>query len=80
MVINMKLSQPGESWDIPDRRNSKCKGPEVGQTLVSSRNKMRALWLKQKFSKWISRPVASVVAEIRLEMQMLRTTPDLLNH
>lgn len=80
MVINMRKSQLGESWDIADRKNSMCKGPEMGQTLVSSRHKMRALWLKQKFSEWISRPVASVLAESRLEMHTLRTTPDPLNH
>lgn len=35
--------------------------------------------LLQQFSKWVPRPAASAAPENLLEMQMLRSLPDLLN-
>lgn len=68
----MRRSQSEESWDILGRGSSMCKCPEMGQTLVSSRNKTR--------SKWISRAGVSVSPENSLEMQILRPTLELLTH
>lgn len=46
--------------------------------LVSSGTNMKALWLKQKFSKCISGSVVSETPKGKLEMQM--PTLYLLNH
>lgn len=37
------MSQPEGRRGMPDRGNSVCKGPEMEQTVVSSRNKTKAV-------------------------------------
>lgn len=43
VAIDMRRSQRAENKDIPDRGNFTCKGPKMGQTVVSSGNKMKAV-------------------------------------